>query len=41
MAECKEELKEPLDEGEKEKKEAGLKLNNEKTKIRTSGPTTS
>ena len=34
MAETEEELNEPLDEG------AGLKLNNQKTKITASGPTT-
>jgi len=38
MAESEEELKEPLDEGEKENKEAGLKLNIHKTKIMASSP---
>ena len=41
MAESEEELREPLDEGEKESKKAGLKLSIEKSKIMASGPITS
>ena len=36
-----EELKEPLDESEKESEKVGLKLNIQKTKIMASGPITS
>ena len=34
-------MKEPLDEGEREERKVGLKLNIEKTKIMASGPITS
>ena len=41
MAESKEELKEPLDEGERGEQKAGLKLSIQKMKILASGPITS
>ena len=41
MEESEEELKEPLDEGERGEWKAGLKLNIQETKIMASGPITS
>ena len=41
MAESKDELKSLLMKGKEESERAGLKLNIQKTKIRTSGPITS